>query len=311
MPVRARIARDDHPNRKGTPLRSRILQQGDCLRKEDLRPGLPRGPRNASTHFRLIRACAVLIVLLLVWPAIDLFGATVTVPENDWEATFFKANQAYKEDRYQEAEAGYQKLLDAGYQSGHLYYNLGNAYLRQGELGPAILSYERARTLMPRDADLLFNLRYALDRKQDVVPEDRSMLATAFFWLDSLTVRELFWTFAVLNVLFWVVLLLRLFNRSDLAYYLLLTVAILWAIGGLSFGLKWYQAETDDRAVVLPKEVSIFSGPDERETVLFKLHCGTIVHQERSEDGWALVSFSGDKRGWAKSGGIERIWRNG
>jgi hypothetical protein len=160
---------------------------------------------------------------------------------------------------------------------------------------------------MPREADLLFNLRYALDQRQDAVQEERSMLVTAFFWLDSLSVRELFWTFAALNLLFWMVLLLRLFNRSDLAYYVLLTVAILWGIGGLSFGIKWYQTETDDRAVVIPKEVSIFSGPDERETVLFKLHSGTVVHKERSEDGWALVRFSGERRGWTKGGHIERI----
>ncbi len=283
------------------------LQQGHRLQRENPFPEFLRNRRNASTCLRLLRACAVIISLSLGWPVIQLFGSTVATPEKDWEETFFKANQAYKEERYQEAEAGYRKLLDAGHDGGHLYYDLGNAYLRQGELGRAILAYERARIFMPREADLLFNLRYALDQRQDAISEDRSMLATAFFWLDSLSVRELFWTFAVLNLLFWMALLSRLFNRSDLAYYLLLTVTILWAIGGLSFGIKWYQAETDDRAVVIPKEMSIFSGPDERETVLFKLHSGTVVHQERSEDGWALVRFSGERRGWAKGGQIDRI----
>jgi tetratricopeptide (TPR) repeat protein len=255
----------------------------------------------------LLCTCAAILWLSLSGTVIQVLGQTAKSPENDWEETLFKANQAYKEERYQEAEEGYRKLLDGGHKSGQIYYNLGNARLRQGELGLAILAYERARILMPRDADLLFNLRYALDLRKDVVPEDRSVLATAFFWLDSLSVRELFWTFAVLNLLFWMVLLLRLFNRSDLAYYLLLTVAILWAIGGLSFGLKWYQGVTEDRAVVLPAEVSIFSGPDERQTVLFKLHSGTVVHEERSEDGWTLVRFSGERRGWAKGGQIERV----
>jgi tetratricopeptide (TPR) repeat protein len=292
-------------------LRLRELQQGRHQRKDDLFSGFLPDRRNASNRLRLLCACAVIVWLSLSGPVIQVLGSTAKSPENDWEETFYKANQAYKAERYQEAEEGYRKLLDGGHKSGQLYYNLGNAHLRQGELGRAILAYERARILMPRDADLLFNLRYALDQRKDVVPEDRSMLATAFFWLDSLSVRNLFWTFAVLNLLFWMVLLLRLFNRSDLAYYLLLTVAILWAIGGLSFGIKWYQGVTDDRAVVLPAEVSIFSGPDERETVLFKLHSGTVVHEERSEDGWALVRFSGERRGWAKGGQIERIRPDG
>ncbi len=204
----------------------------------DRLPGFLRNGPNASIRYRLLCACAVILSLFLGCPVIQLFGATATTPGNDWEETLFKANQAYKDERYQEAEEGYQRLLDAGHKSGHLYYNLGNACLRQGEIGRAILAYERARILMPREADLLFNLRYALDQRQDVVPEDRSMLTTAFFWLDALSVRELFWAFAVLNLLFWMVLLSRLFSRSDLAYYLLLTVSIFWAIGGVSFGIK-------------------------------------------------------------------------
>jgi tetratricopeptide (TPR) repeat protein len=288
-------------------LRSDKLQGGYRLRRKDRLPEFLPNRRTASTRLRLLCACAVIFVVSLSSHGIHLSGATVVTPENDWEEAFFKANQAYKEGKFQEAVKGYRKLLEAGHKDGDLYYNLGNAHLRLGELGRAILAYERARILMPRDADLLFNLRYALDQRQDAVQEDKSMLATAFFWLDTVNMRELFWTFAALNVIFWMIVLLRLFNRSDLAYYFLLIVAIMWAIGGISFGLKWYQAGTDDRAIVLPKEVSVLAGPDDRETVLFKLHSGTVVHQERSEDGWALVRLTGDRRGWTKDRNVGRV----
>jgi tetratricopeptide (TPR) repeat protein len=292
-------------------LRSDKLQGGyRPLRKSHQPEFLPKR-RNASTCLRLLCAFAVIFAVSLSWLTIHLSDATVATPGNDWEEAFFRANQAYKEGKFQDAAKGYGKLLDAGHKSGDLYYNLGNAELRRGELGRAILAYERARILMPRDADLNFNLRYALDQRQDAVQENKGMLATAFFWLDAVNMRELFLTFAGLNVIFWMMVLLRLFNRSDLAYYLLLIVAIMWAIGGISFGLKWYQAETDDRAIVLPKEVSILAGPDDRETVLFKLHSGTFVHQERSEDGWALVRLTGDKRGWTKDRNVERVRSEG
>jgi len=226
---------------------------------------------------------------------------------NGWEEFFFKANQAYREGRFHEAIRGYDQLIRSGHQGGHLYYNLGNAYFKTEQLGPAILNYERAYLLIPRDADLNFNLSYARDQMRDAILQPQGFFRAAFFWLDSLSMAELFWGFAFLNVLFWGTLFVRLFFRMEWTYYLFLILLIFWLIGGTSFGLKWYQAGSDDRAVVLKQEVSILAGPDVRDTVLFKLHEGTIVHHERSEDGWALVHLPDKKRGWMKSEAVELV----
>ena len=228
---------------------------------------------------------------------------------NEWEETFFKANQAYREGRFHEAVKGYDRLIRSGHQGGHLYYNLGNAYFKTGQLGPAILNYERAYLIMPRDADLNFNLSYARDQMRDAIPQSQGFFQTAFFWLDSLSMAELFWGFAFLNILFWGTLFVRLFFRMEWTYYLFLILLIFWLIGGTSFGLKCYQKFTDDRAVVLNQQVNILAGPDVRDTVLFKLHEGTIVHHERSEDGWSLVHLPDKKRGWVQSESVELIRR--
>ena len=220
---------------------------------------------------------------------------------------FFKANQAFKQGHYQEAIDGYEQLVSAGHESGHIYYNLGNGYFRLNRLGQAILNYERARLLMPRDADLNFNLSHARDQILDAVPESQGFSRMAFFWLDSLSLHELFWSFAILNILFWAILLTRLFHRSEWNYYLSVVLVVLWLIWGISFGLKWHQVGTDNRAVIIEQEVNILAGPDIQDTVLFKLHQGTIVHQERSEDGWFLIRLPDKKRGWIKAEAVERI----
>src|SRR3989304_5337713 len=85
------------------------------------------------------------------------------------EELFFQANQAYKSGNYEEASKIYSELIINGPVSGHIYYNLGNSSFRQGDLGAAILNYERAKTLIPRDADLAFNLGYARERIRDAV----------------------------------------------------------------------------------------------------------------------------------------------
>jgi len=223
------------------------------------------------------------------------------------EEIYFEANRAYKEDRYQEAIDGYLDLIGNGYVNGHLYYNLGNAYFRAGQLGRAILNYKRAQLLIPRDADLNFNLRYALDRSQDAVSADQNFLMQAFFWLDEVTLPELMWAFVVLNILFWGILLLRLFRRPEWTYYVFIVLLIFWLVGGVSLGVKWHQSKTDLRAVVLLGEVDVLAGPDSNDTVLFKLHEGTTIHRERIEDGWSLIRLSPSKRGWLKSSAIEQV----
>lgn len=229
-------------------------------------------------------------------------------PQNSgWEALFFQANQAYKEGRYDEAIEGYRRLVEAGNSSGHLFYNLGNAYFRSDQLGRAVLNYERARILLPRDADLKFNLDYARDQVLDAVPESQTFMETTFFWLKSLTHGELFWGFAVVNLFFWTVLFVRLFSRAEWTYYLMILFLIFWIIGGLSFGLKWHQTENDHRAVILDPEADVMAGPDSADTLLFKLHAGTIVELERSEDNWSLIRLPDKKRGWIQSKAIESI----
>ncbi|MDY6838282.1 MAG: hypothetical protein SWH78_09935 [Thermodesulfobacteriota bacterium] len=226
---------------------------------------------------------------------------------NGWEEVFFKANQAYKEGRFQEAIDAYGRLLDSGHENGHIYYNLGNAHFRLNQIGQAILNYERADVLMPRDADLNFNLGYARDQTQDAISQPKGFMDTTFFWLHTMTLHELSWAFVVLNLVFWTVFLIRLFRPSEWTFYTALILLVLWFLAGASFGVKYFQQQTDDRAVILAKEADALAGPDTEDTLLFKLHEGAIVLLERSEDGWSLVSLPDNKRGWVKKETIERI----
>lgn len=226
---------------------------------------------------------------------------------NGWEEDFFKANQAYREGNFQEAIKGYVKLIRSGQGGGQIHYNLGNTYFRANQLGRAILEYERALLLMPRDPDLNFNLSHARDQTRDAIEESRGSIETTFFWLKSFSFSELFWSFAVLNLMFWAVLAVRLFHRSEWLYYMFLLILSCWLVAGLSFGLKYFWISNDDRTVILKKEVNILAGPEKDDTILFKLHEGTVVHQERTEDGWSLIRLPDKKRGWVTSEAIGRI----
>ncbi|HQI01664.1 MAG TPA: hypothetical protein PLF54_04795 [Deltaproteobacteria bacterium] len=257
------------------------------------------------------RAGSVYGLVILTAAFVFIFLCHVAAsPQSSGDELFFRANQAFREARYAEAAKDYEALIASGYAGGHLYYNLANACLKSDRLGVAILNYERARLLIPRDADLAFNLSYAQDRRTDAVQPPAQTISSVFFWLGSFNLPELFWTFAALNAALFAVLILRVFAKSDWSYYVFVTLLFLWLAGGVSFSLKLYETSSDDRCVVISRQADVLAGPQAGDTLLFRLHEGTVVHGERSDSGWKLISLQDGKRGWIRSADVGAIMDN-
>jgi tetratricopeptide (TPR) repeat protein len=250
------------------------------------------------------RSLMILLLVLVVVP-----GGVKARTDQSAQEDFFEANRAYKNDQFREAANGYLKLIENGFKNGNIYYNLGNSYYRMGELGRAILFFEKARLLIPRDDDLIFNLSHARNQAVDATSDFRTFSPTDFLGLDSLNLYEAFFAFTIINILFFFILGTRLYKKTEWSYYLSIFLAIFITIGASILGLKWYGVTTDTRAVVLSEEAEVHAGPDPGDTILFKIHEGTVVHHERFEGDWALLHLSENKRGWARSKQLERIVR--
>ncbi|MEA2102677.1 MAG: hypothetical protein U9P80_08930 [Thermodesulfobacteriota bacterium] len=244
-------------------------------------------------------ACA--LVMLVICPVV-IHAAVESVQDR-----FFRANLAFDQGCFADASEIYQWLIKDGQADGNIYYNLGNAFFRMDQMGMAILNYERALRLMPRDPDLEFNLQYARDKSVDEVKVSSGFIGSAFFWIRAFSLAEIFWVFVLLNAVFFFVLLLRVFFKREWTWYLLLISLCLWSVSGVSFGAKWYDTVFDDRAVVVDKEADVLAGPAKGDTLLFRLHAGTIVHEERQEHGWWLIHLSDDKRGWISGDMVKEI----
>ena len=253
----------------------------------------------------MIRQVRLISSAMLVWVCFLNMAQANTGPS--FVEQFFEANQAYKNHQFQQAIDAYLHLIENGPENGQVYYNLGNAYFRRGDMGRAILSYERARLLIPRDGDLVFNLSHARNQTQDASIDLQMSSFSGFLGLGSFNRYETFFVFTLLNLLFFSLLCIRLYKKTEWTYYLSIFLAIVISIGGLALALKWVAWATDNRAVVLSEEVVVQAGPDSRDTVLFKLHAGTVVHVERTEGDWTLLQLSKDKRGWTESNQLQRI----
>ncbi|MGI9242593.1 MAG: tetratricopeptide repeat protein [Verrucomicrobiales bacterium] len=74
---------------------------------------------------------------------------------------FASANRAVEEKDYPQAIEGYSDLIESGQYSASGYHNLALAHHRNGDIGRAVLNYERASRLDPRASDIQTNLEQA------------------------------------------------------------------------------------------------------------------------------------------------------
>ena len=224
--------------------------------------------------------------------------ATDTAPE-DAPTLFVQAGTAYREGRYSQAAATYLKLVEMGFDGADVRYNLGNAYLRSGELARAIAEYRKALILNPRDRDALANLSFARQSATDAVspPEPAPWRRALLFWHDSLGWSEKVRLAVLAAMLFWALLALRLWRGRWLAAgWLSGFVAAVAVVLGLSAAAESvFPARV---GVVLPVRVEVYSGTDLRSQVIFNLHAGTEVRVERTDRDWTEFTLSDGRRGW-------------
>ncbi len=246
---------------------------------------------------------AVTVIGLLI-----LTGSAAGADRSAAARTFLEGVEAYRGGDYEAAVAAFEGLAAAGIRNPHLFYNLGNAHLKNGDLGPAILWYERALTLAPDDPDLRFNHAYAVSLVTDerAAPES-PIYRILFFWRDLLGPDTVAGTAVGLNGLFWLVLIVRLIRRKRVLRGVavpLLAVALLFTGTAV---YHYYSAAYVQEGIVLPDTLPVRSGLSEAATELFVLHAGAKVAIEGEKEGFYRIFFSEGKIGWVRAGDIGTI----
>ncbi len=224
---------------------------------------------------------------------------------------FVNANAAYEAGRAAEAVELYEKLLDRGHENGHLYFNLGNAYLRNGELGRAIVSYRHSQTFLPRDQDVRANLDFARKSAKDALlpPGPGEVKKTLFFWHYGLSRAELGTIVVVVNLLLWLVLILRVHRRgSEVLRWTFMTLLLLLLVTGGSLAVRYLKPL--EVAVIIPQEIDVRSGTNVQDVVLFKLHAGTEVRVVDRREGSVRIALPEEGRGgWIEAQHAEVVTR--
>lgn len=228
-----------------------------------------------------------------------LFGALSAVQASDQARSFLAGLEAYKASNYAQAIDHFNTIALSGVVNAQLYYNLGNAYLKNNELGPAILWYERALALGSGDPDLIFNLDYARSLAKDVAEEQASPLVRIFFFWNYQLAAGTIKALAIgLNLLVWLLAGGWLFTRRRGLARSALLVAIPALVLTLTAVFNYFMEARFQPAIVLAERVPVRAGLEERATELFILHAGAKVRVVKERADHYQIRFSADKQGW-------------
>jgi tetratricopeptide (TPR) repeat protein len=219
------------------------------------------------------------------------------------QALFEQANAAYQEENYGEAVRLYESVLEGGFSSKAVYFNLGNAYYRQGEVAESILNYERALLLDPDDEDVRHNLSIVQTTRviDNIEPlpdlfiigdiEDFFLGRSSRQW--ALVSIVLVWIAVVLVGAF---LFLRSPSLRRWTFFGGLGFLLLSLIGvGVSLGRRNIEVNSQEGIVFQPN-VYVKDAPGGK-TDLIILHEGIKVAVSDSLDGWYNIRLEDAKVG--------------
>ncbi len=265
------------------------------------------------------RIITVFTLISLTIVGLFLANQTLLLAKPSATATdmMLTANQLYETGQYAQAAQGYQQLADQGFADSALFYNLGNAYFKQGDYGRAILNYRRAEHLAPRDSDIQANLDLAraqtVDQLDDVSNEKGFFSNLAQLSQGWLTLNEIAMAALGLWVLF--AMLIIAFTSSQKGStlreslgYALIVASFALTVGLVGLGGRLYTDNKHPEAVVVAQEVNVTSGPGSQYVTEFTLHNGTEVGLVETRGSWARLALgNGELQGWVPANAIEAI----
>ena len=229
-----------------------------------------------------------------------------------WEA----GTRLYTDRSYAEAASAFQSLVDRGVRRTDVYFNLGSAWFRQGDLGRAVLNFERSALLAPRDRDVRASLEFVRAKAEAAAegadlsgPPDWTAVLRHRLAPDELAILSLvgWWLCAV----GWIAARHRHWGRARVGVQYAAALAGLAAIASLGTWGAWaYTARTWPAGIVVAPTVAVTTapGPAAHTTVAATLHAGAAVRMVDARDDWLRVSWGTDSReGWVPEASVERI----
>lgn len=261
-----------------------------------------------KTGGKSLRKVVTVVTLLLS------LGASMNIQAKDLDSLWTAGVQAYTDGKFSDASAAWTSIEESGQKSAKLYYNLGNAWFKQGNYPKAILNYERALRLDPSYSDARYNLEFTSNFVQDKiepVPEFilKSVARKVCYVMGSNAWAVIFLVLLAAALVMGLLFLLgSSVGKRRAGFYCGIVLLLLFA-GALSFSI-WQKSDSvkTDTAIVMSPVSSVKSSPSSGSSKdLFVIHEGTKVTILDEVGSWRNISLADGRQGWIPASDIEII----
>jgi tetratricopeptide (TPR) repeat protein len=221
------------------------------------------------------------------------------------DSIFAKANADFAAGNFPGAISGYESLVKSRQWNASLFYDLGNAYFRSGDLGRAILNYQRALALDPTQPEARANLQLvrdqarALELKSGWVEEHLSFLTPAHYaWLGAVA----FWVAAgILCGLYFAQ------RRAVVWIFAFLLSSVLAAGAALMLCRLETGRAGQDLAIITHKNIQARLATAETAGTVLVLPPGSEIKILSTRGDWLYADLPNDLQGWIPAASAERV----
>lgn len=243
---------------------------------------------------------------------VTLFFISIKLVKADKANTLWQlANHAYESKNYTAAINLYDSMMGQGINNAELFYNAGNAYYKNHQIGMAVWCFEKANLLSPNDEDIETNLKICNLRLIDKI--DAAPDFFVFKWWNNFLIFFSIKIWAIITICFlWCMVMGWLlyyfsFQFSDIGKWL---IRVGFCCGFLFLIITWQAnkySNNNKYLIVISSNINVKSAPDESATNLFEIHEGTKVSLIKSNPKWSNIKLSDGKVGWCLSSELKLI----
>ena len=247
--------------------------------------------------------------LLLMMAGVSFAATEATSEPNQ---LFYQGNTLYQEGNYIDALLKYDTILRSDLESGTLYYNIGNSFLKLNRRGYAILFYERAMRIIPFDSDVRSNLSYALslaDQEQHVGTGGSRLLRALTRPVLYLPLGTVMLVTLAIYLLAGSLVALSLVNPlAGRRIRIFLVACILAAAYMITvLGMRYYNEVILTYGIVVAKSAPCSYEPIDKSTKHYTVREGSRVLVLTTRNGWRQIKRADGKIGWLKKEAVEPI----